>query len=416
MLAQERAWHTRMVICLWALAIVLASGCATPSVVLPTPTISPLAAGVYAVALTQGDGATTPSSTLYAFDAATGMPRWRAQPDGTLVAPAANHMSVYVGVNAGGTLGTVFADDAQSGAVQWQTTVAQVTQVTAFPAGVLVGEALPAKKGPQTYTIAALNGANGALLWSYATSQIHLGLAPVVTPTAIIIATSATPTGNDPCPPTTVTALNPLTGAVLWHRRILALLVGMAGNGAQVALTGAVGPSQPDSNPGGIVLALRPTDGHPLWQMPLAAIPTPPSVDATTVYLGVNTGATGTVMALNAATGTPRWSVTTGALATATGQPSLAVQDATLFASTTAPTPSAVVALRLSDGVLLWHRPEDLALTPPVALGTTVYVGLGSALQTPQNGRLEALDAQTGLMRWRYTMQGSIQFSPTLGE
>jgi outer membrane protein assembly factor BamB len=417
MLARKHMWRAHVARGVWALvALAVLVGCAAPSVQVFPPTTPPPGTGVYALALTPADGAVTISSTLYAFDAATGMLLWRVQPTGTVAAPAANQMTVYVGVNDSDASGTIFADDAQTGAIRWQTPVAQVTQVTAFPAGVLVGEAMPARKGPPTYTIIALDGAHGTFVWSYATAQVHLGLAPVVTPNAIIIATNPPPTGNDPFPPTTVTALNPSTGTVLWHRRVPALVVGMAGNGALVALTGAISPSQPDSNPTGLVMALRPIDGHPLWQMPLAAIPTPPTVDATTVYLGMNAGATDTVMALNAATGTPRWSATTGTLATSTGQPSFAVQDATLFASTTAPAATAVVALRSSDGSLLWQRPEDLALTPPVALGHTVYVGLGSALQTSQKGRLEALDAQTGLIRWRFTAPGSIQFSPTLGE
>ncbi len=426
MRARCRLLHSRRHM-LIGVVLVWLTACASQTVHTQTTALPPtLAAGAYALAFAPTLGAVTPTTTLYAFDAATGTPRWQVQPAGQVdAAPAANRALVYVGTNsvtneAGANApGMVSAYDAATGAIQWHSTLPHVSQVVAFATGVLVGtESVAATSQPPSqsqYSITALSATNGVHLWTFPTRLTEVGIAPVVANGIVYIATNPRPSSTTPFPPTIVSALNSTTGAVLWQRRVHALVTGMAADGDGVCLSGAVAPVQPHVTPTGLLTALRGYGGTLLWQTPLPTPPSAPVLDAASVYSGTTVDATTTITAFARATGKPRWSTTTGTIATGADEASFALLGATLFASTVAPAPSSVVALRTTDGSLRWQRPEDEALTPPTVFGNAVYVGMGTALQTAQSGRIESLDAQTGLVAWRFQTPGSFQFPPTVG-
>jgi outer membrane protein assembly factor BamB len=416
-------WRCRLSALLILCMALLVDACASQTLRRQTTTVPPPpAAGLYALAFASGTGSVVPAGTIYAFDARTGMPRWQVQPTGQIAAaPAATRTLVYIGTN--GTAGTpasratgvVSAYDAATGVLVWQAAVAHVTQVVAFATGVLVGEESADGKSPPQYSITALSATNGMPLWTFPTRLTQLGVAPVVADGIAYVVANPHPSASDPFPATIVSALNITTGAVLWQRRVHTLVTGMAADADGVCLSGAVGPTQADGAPTGALVALRAFDGTPQWQVSLAAPASAPALDASSVYISATVGATTTIAAVARATGKARWSTPAGTIATGTNEASFALLGGMLFASTVAPAAPAVIALRTSDGSFLWQRREDQAPTPPVAFGATVYIGLGTALQTAQKGRIEALNAATGLVSWRFQVQGSIPLPPTVG-
>jgi hypothetical protein len=115
----------------------------------------------------------------------------------------------------------------------------------------------------------------------------------------------------------------------------------------------------------GKVYALDAATGHPRWTYTTGGqVTSGPAVAGGTVYVG---GADGKVYALDAATGHPRWTYTTGGSAASV--------------------------------------PVGVSIGPAVA-GGTVYVG-------SKDHKVYALDAATGHPRWSYTTAGTVKPHPT---
>jgi outer membrane protein assembly factor BamB len=123
---------------------------------------------------------------------------------------------------------------------------------------------------------------------------------------------------------------------------------------------------------------------------------TEPVVDATSVYIGRNAAATGagpgetlvTALAADLQQWTITWQVTLPAAITA----DLALAASTLFI----PTGGTIVALNTADGSVRWsHQLSGSAVrSRPVVIGSTLYVG-------STDGTLYALDTATGNEQWR---------------
>jgi outer membrane protein assembly factor BamB len=127
------------------------------------------------------------------------------------------------------------------------------------------------------------------------------------------------------------------------------------------------------------VAALRARDGTLLWRVPTARLMSPLAVAD-----GVLIVSFGKLVGLRASDGATLWRSSLEAGILALSQGVLYFADATNLS-----------ALRLVDGRTLWQTPVPSfpVGTPPVADGTSVYVGAG-------NGSVVALRAVTGAIRW----------------
>ncbi len=123
---------------------------------------------------------------------------------------------------------------------------------------------------------------------------------------------------------------------------------------------------------------------------------TEPVVDATSVYVGRNAAATaagpGETLVSALAADLQQWAITWQVKLAAAITADLALGSATLFI----PTGGTIVALNTADGSVKWsHQLSGSAVqSRPVMIGSTLYVG-------STDGTLYALDTATGAEQWR---------------
>ncbi|MFD3309945.1 PQQ-binding-like beta-propeller repeat protein [Streptomyces sp. NPDC058694] len=156
------------------------------------------------------------------------------------------------------------------------------------------------------------------------------------------------------------------------------------------------------------VYALDAATGTPRWTHTTGSIwryflsgawaTSSPAVVDGTVYIG-NTDKK--VYALDAATGTPRWTHTTGGSV----QSSPAVVDGTVYIGSC---DKKVYALDAATGTPRWtHATGDAVRSSPAVVDGTVYIG-------SSDKKVYALDAATGTPRWTHTTGGWVQSSPAV--
>ena len=143
----------------------------------------------------------------------------------------------------------------------------------------------------------------------------------------------------------------------------------------------------------------------PAWSVPMAAgASTSPIVVAGTAYLQDQAG---TVYAIDVSSGQVKWK--TKALGFSVGPYGVSVGWGKLFAST----PSGVAAFSLSNGAPLWSRQITTTPGQGVDIQTEPYGGMVYVATVPVSlaggiytggsiGYLEALDANTGRIDWRF--------------
>lgn len=129
----------------------------------------------------------------------------------------------------------------------------------------------------------------------------------------------------------------------------------------------------------GAVVAHRLADGSEAWRVDLRA-EQPLAVDAGRVFVASGEA----IHALDAAAGAVRWRAPSGALSA----PILA-QDGWVIAASA----GSLVALRSEDGSKVWGREVGAVATRSAIHGDALYVPLA-------DGRVLALDLQTGATRW----------------
>lgn len=140
------------------------------------------------------------------------------------------------------------------------------------------------------------------------------------------------------------------------------------------------------------VAALRVRDGLPLWRVPAVNFTEP--VAAADGVLIVSNGSSRKLVGLRASDGATLWHSALFAeqvSSSAGWQLDLAPSGGVLYGINS----GVAYALRFADGRTLWQHPlpGGLVGTPPVADGTSVYVGAS-------DGSVVALDADTGAIRW----------------
>ncbi|OEJ36541.1 hypothetical protein BGK72_38255 [Streptomyces agglomeratus] len=123
-----------------------------------------------------------------------------------------------------------------------------------------------------------------------------------------------------------------------------------------------------------------------------------PAVVDGTVYIGSNGK---NVYALDAATGTPRWTHTTGSVV----QSSPAVVDGTVYIGSS---DKKVYALDAATGTPRWtHTTGSVVQSSPAVVDGTVYIG-------SSDKKVYALDAATGTPRWTHTTGNPVRSSPVV--
>ncbi|WP_237291732.1 outer membrane protein assembly factor BamB family protein [Streptomyces sp. Sge12] len=174
--------------------------------------------------------------------------------------------------------------------------------------------------------------------------------------------------------------------------------------------------AEPDYRNGGTVTGgLRPPPARPTMAKPshqpwthttIGPVRTTPAVVDGTVYIGSYDKK---VYALDAVTGTPRWTHTTSsgfwARLAERVVSSPVVVDGTVYIGSG---DKKVYALDAATGTPRWtHTAGDWVLSSPTVVDGTVYVGSDDC-------RVYALDAATGTPRWTHTAGGWVRSSPTV--
>jgi len=198
----------------------------------------------------------------------------------------------------------------------------------------------------------------------------------------------------------TLTALDLATGATRWSIPTGSDQRGtpaISADGATVYVT---------TGNNGTLLALNAADGSVRWTYDFDGdIPTygSPNVADGTVYVAVGSGATGSMHAIDGATGERVWRTAIG------GGVFFGPTVADGVAVTSSVGDGTVVALDAATGALLWERSETIAITMPAVDAGKVYLGTTNADFT--SGSLLALDLATGATLWETGGHGDTQGS-----
>ncbi|MBA2396350.1 MAG: PQQ-binding-like beta-propeller repeat protein [Ktedonobacteraceae bacterium] len=282
------------------------------------------------------------NGTLYALNANNGAVRWQQRLNSPVAVSTVSNGTVYVSTDQ-----VIFAFDAASGARRWQHTLAGAVSyaMLTFNEGILFASTT-LYPGNNAHAIYALKMADGSQLWQYNAMS------------------------NTAAP-----------GGVV--------------NGVFYSIE-TVGDSMYGDQH---VVAIRTSDGHVLWHMYVVnadgQVHGTPVESNGILYLGTNSGA---LYALHVATGVVAWHVA------ALDQPynkfpsmgamPINVVDGVVYANTL----QGIVARRASDGVLLWQKKSAFFpmpfLQPPLVSNERVYVA-------SNNGAISALRMQDGFQIWQ---------------
>lgn len=226
------------------------------------------------------------------------------------------------------------------------------------------------------FSLDALNAKTGTQVWSY-NIQIPAE-APVVSGGTVYV-TAETVAGYDSF------ALNASTGFLYWRSFIWS----NPGLGSPAVAGGVlyVGASGGSSGPDLLAVSY----GSVLWQYPIGVTSSPAVVNGV-VYAGSTDD---NIYALDENTGTLLWKYSTAGSVNS----SPAVADGVVYAGSE---DGSVYALNATTGALMWkHSIGYFAASPAVANGV-VYVVSGKGNDYPVN----ALDAKTGALLWKYALTG----------
>lgn len=264
-------------------------------------------------------------------------------------------------------------------------------------------------------TLLALQARDGSERWQrQATNPAQVGF--TIADGVVYIAEGGAGTPQNASAGGTVTALRASDGAVLWTTRITGTVQVGAQPGVSTIPLGPItaAPVVADGNVyvgatfqasalnAGLIVALRSSDGHVLWQQQVDAgvSQQPVAAGSGLVYVAGTSG----LRALRASDGSVAW---TGL---SQGQP--VYHASVLYEIPAVGSDMRIIALRAADGRLLWTS-DDLRgpATAPRVVATAdpgdgvVAVGLVTAENGTQ-AYLAALDAASGKQRWLATLPG----------
>lgn len=168
-----------------------------------------------------------------------------------------------------------------------------------------------------------------------------------------------------------------------------------------------------DQGDPGMLSAVRATDGHILWQVPL---PFPSGVYAEDLTMAVDsttmlvTDGNSGLYALDTTTGKVRWHVDGAGVGTSFHQTAVGGGVVAAFVPGTQDGSARLVAYREDTGKLLWQGPEYSSYIG-LTLGVNshaVYIAPNEAASSPSPNALVAYDARTGHELWRDEVTGGI--------
>ena len=364
-------------------------------------------AAVYAVA----DGVvyvsnTNEQSPVYALSAETGKVLWQFSLPGALgFRVLVQDGVVFTDGESAGHLHTLTALRASDGRVLWQDAPSpplQLPELLGTGAGVVyirqaVGNFPGLPEGLTSSTVLALDAGSGHVLWT-ATLVASDGAAaspPVETSGVLCVQTSRG----------AVYGLQASTGIQLWH---------IAGPGQQIPVNGSpYGIVAPVVANGLVyttglegVTAYRVTDGSVVWHYQSwiqGLMPSVPALVSGVIYISTGVGDQGAVIALRESDGTVLWKRQDAD--TPDFGPLLVDAGLLINNGNTGP----VYALKMSDGNQAWrspYMPEDVWYTSfgaPEALGIGAR-GSGVLFIGSGDGVVHALQASDGRQLWQYVV------------
>jgi outer membrane protein assembly factor BamB len=187
-----------------------------------------------------------------------------------------------------------------------------------------------------------------------------------------------------------VYALSP-DGRVRWRVPVAELAIGQPAVDAELAVVGGMHA----------VTALDRGDGSVRWQRAMPAWANSIAVAAQTVLVGDDSG---TLTALHAASGTPRWSVQYPGALWSGARVDLA--RGAVVATWHQSDEPAVRVFDLATGALRWEAPTGQYSAAPAVHDGVVVVAIGDGYH---HARVEARDLGTGALRWQTPVPASFE-------
>src|SRR5437867_865591 len=322
---------------------------------------------------------------LFALDARDGLVVWTAPGARGFSSPAVFDNSVIVGTSNG----TLIRLNASTGSVQWETPLLAhplFSGITSSPKvafdRVFVGTF---NESGGSGEVVALWVNNGSVGWRHPTGSVHYSSAAYGDGSVYvgIMGTYNTTSQVTFDPPYGVLALNATTGEENWF---------FPTAGSVAASPAIAGPRLIAPAKDGNVYAIDRATGTLIWQVSADAGISSPAVSRGTVFIGGGAfGGNGLVVALDATTGTRRWSFAPNGPV----QASITYVDGKVLFATNA-AHGTVYALNATSGTLIWSfesSPAEYILGSPVVADGIVFLpsdnghvyALGQSLAAPHS-------------------------------
>lgn len=358
-------------------------------------------------------------SQLRAIDRATGQPRWSADTDGTIGALAATDELVSAGLPR-----AVAAFDAE-GQLRWQAgTDGPVRALATDPAGTVYA-------GDEAGILRAFDAESGAERWRWRPGSGAPRIDVIISDPSdglVLAGASAAPAVGTPTPDRSLSAVEATTGKERWH----APLGNPLPSGVVVAdgLVYAIGGTRDGGAGAGEVIAFEAATGRERWRYAPAGgsgPPGPPNLGPTalsavvdgTIHVGLGGDrggrSAGALVALDAETGRVRWRVDTDAAI----RVAPAIDGGTVYALDDQ---HRLSAFERSSGRERWRTAIadhgggiwSPTIAPIVARGL-IFGMLEGTMERDHRlfgGRVVAVDATSGEMRWSFSTNGSLAEPP----
>jgi outer membrane protein assembly factor BamB len=303
---------------------------------------------------------------MFALDAATGGTVWQNVRAKGFSSPSVFNNSVYVGTSNG----TVMRMNATMGTTIWETRLLAKTSFSGITSSpkvafdwVFVGT-FNETGGPGD--VVALYEGNGTVAWRHPTGSIHFSSPAFANGTVYVgvMGFYNTTTQVSFNPPYGVLALDAATGGTRWF---------FPTRGSVAASPAIVGSNLVVPSKDGSVYALDRATGNQVWEARVDAGISSAAVASGTIFVGGGAfGSAGKVTALDAASGSTKWSFA----ANGPVQSSITYAAGTIVFATNAAN-GTVYALDATTGILSWSfepTPAEYILGSPVVADGLVFV------------------------------------------
>jgi len=348
-------------------------------------------------------------NVLQALRASDGVLLWEHTVVGSIVAnPVVVGDTVYLSLSdtsSPGQPGRVVALRASSGAALWQ------EQVGSLPSAVIPwGQLLIVSAGSQ---VIAFQAKDGARAWTFNGPQLNGGYgstlsAPLVSGNVVYVEGDSV--AADGSIQNSLIGLNVSTGAQLSNLPLSGQTSAPIVNGESIYLTTTTTLQNTNVSE---LLAINAGDGAVRWSYATTAdfILSAPIVSNGNVFLaqaGIQDAASGAVLALRGSDGKPLWRTKVGALLVGDGVVPPLASAGVLCVSVSPSSPSSspsstlspVIALNMSNGTVRWRKTTATVLNDGLAMDGVVYSFTYSA-QYPA-GEVYAVRMSDGVTLWHY--------------